>query len=160
MEAILYVVNQMNGLDGSWLYDILYSADKLHLEKYGRFIFGEMYGATSIQVVPLNVMELLYAKDVELFEAISNFNGWIDAKRECDRDRLSKSDIECLEQSVKGLSLYPQGHYDEAWDKARQRNPRGRLNDIYVEDIVSQFKNSKDLLDYLQGIDQVEKIWR
>jgi hypothetical protein len=160
IEAILYVVNKMSGLDGGWLYDILYSADKLHLERYGRSIFGEMYGATSVQVVPLNVMKLIYAKDAELFEAISNFNGWIDAKRECNRDELSKSDEECLEQSVKNFSVDSQGKYDEAWHKARSRHPNKRVNDIYIEDVVNQFENSKDLLDYLQGIDEIEALWR
>jgi hypothetical protein len=159
IEAILYVINYMNGLDGAWLYDILYSADKLHLEKYGRFIFGETYGATTVQVIPLNIMKLIYAKDTELFSAINSYNGWIEALKGCNKDLLSESDIECLEQSADSYNIGIHS-YDEAWKKARQRNPKIHINDIYIEDIASQFKDGSDLLDYLKEIGELEAIWR
>jgi len=161
IEAILYIVNEVNGLDVVLLSDILYKADKLHLEKWGRFIFGESYQAMSLGVIPSNAFKLIVSKGFDADNPLKFDNGHITALRKADVDRLSQSDTECLDEAIRLCCRCNEADSkDEAWRKAwNSADNKKVIVDIPVEYIVEQFKNSEILLDYLKEIDAIEALW-
>ena len=157
VAAVHYIAHEIQEISFEMLYSILYNADKIHLERYGRFIFGETYGATLNQVIPLNVVGLFLVKD----NALSIESGHVITRGKPDIDELSESDIKCLDKCICDYYINRDRlrNLGEEWIKARERAKGQRLEDILVEDIVAMFPDSQDLLDYLKGIDKIERIW-
>ena len=58
---ILYVASKLQETTFHRIVKLLYFADKLHLERYGRFITGDRYIAMEYGPVPSNVYDMLKA---------------------------------------------------------------------------------------------------
>jgi hypothetical protein len=167
IEAILYVINEIEGLDGNWLSAILYKADKVHLVKYGRFIYGETYAAMRDTVVAMNMMGLIISTaspdDPQLPFKVRDRK--LVALREANLDELSESDKDCLSE---GIAIYFLGKEqlnpccDNAWQKAKNKTSSmgKRICEIQVEDIVKNFKDADSILDYLKENSKLEAMWQ
>ena len=89
---------------------VLYFADKLHMERYGRSICGDTYIAMKFGPVPSGTYDLI--KDVRRHRTHSNNydhaaasfqlvgDDRIKVIRDVNEDLFSDSDIECLNQSI------------------------------------------------------------
>jgi hypothetical protein len=165
IEAVLYVVGELGGLDIGLLSEVLYKADKVHLCKYGRFIYGETYAAIPSGIAAMNVFGLILSlsanNNAQLPFKIGN--GKVIGLRESDMDELSESDLDCLSEGIGAYHLGKErlGTWDNAWCKANgQINTNKRFYEIQVEDIARQCEGADDLLDYLKEMNDIEAIWR
>lgn len=134
--SIGYILKEINNkADFHKVFKIIYFADKKHLVEYGSPISGDFFIAMENGPVPSNIYDLFkeIRKNVNLEKNI--FNQYfsveerytITLKNSPDFSYLSKSDIECLENSIqenKNLSfkkLTDKSH-DEAYKKADMNN--------------------------------------
>ena len=89
IETIIYITNWLSVFkcnQHEYIYIVMYLSDKLHLEKYGRFIYGESYQKLIHGPIP-----------VALNKYVSNF---IIPLREPNLKFLSESDIICLDETI------------------------------------------------------------
>ena len=134
---------------------ILYFADKLHLEKYGRFICGETYKAMESGPCPTGTYSIIQEKaEEQAFNTWSNIDFKIEHSyiikplREPDLGELSKSDIECLDEAIKnnknltGHQMKKKSH-DEAYDSV------GLNEEIPIFNIAKTLSDSDVLLKHL-----------
>jgi uncharacterized phage-associated protein len=104
-EAILFVANRARG-DMYATLKLLYLADKLHLHRYGRFLFGDEHSALPYGPVPQGAYDLVKyvrgtSNDVEYPPAREAFvleGNTIRTLRDVDTSVFSESDEECLNE--------------------------------------------------------------
>ena len=163
IESILYIIE--NGTQPTFHHvsKVFYFADKEHLERYGRFIWGDSYIAMKNGPVPSGVYDLLKIIRGDLSplfyppqKIIDDIHQAIDIlgrygiiiKRKPDAEMLSASDIECLDNSIKkygNLSFrqLTELSHDKAWESADQ-------NDLMeIDHIIAGFDNSAELSEHL-----------
>ncbi len=135
----------------------LYFADKCHLHRYGRFIFGDRYVAMRLGPVPSGAYDLMkiargenpILRCEEVHNAFSVDKNRVLPYVDADLDAFSESDIECLDEGIqecRGLSfgeLKDRSH-DPAWEKADENDS------ITTESIAALASNKEALLKYLQ----------
>ncbi len=158
IDAILYVANRLKSANMYSVLKILYFADKQHLHRYGRFIFGDRYVAMRLGPVPSGAYDLikivrgesplLQCPEVENAFTMDGYRviPYVDA----DMDVFSDSDIECLDQAIEECRDLPfrelkERSHDQAWQAADE-------NDFMtIESIAALAPNYKGpLLEYLQ----------
>lgn len=114
MEVLLYILNSTKGTDIYHVLKILYFAEQKHLVKWGSRINSH----------------ILDKELPEMLQQVAHFAGddapnVLLAKREANLDFLSKSAMECLDESIKeNVSLtfdqLKQKSHDAAWQEAYQ----------------------------------------
>lgn len=158
VAAISYLVSST----GETMYPVLkmlYLADKLHLEKYGRFIVGDHYVAMEKGPVPSVTYDMLkYVRgDRRFFDDGQLAKAAFDLDKQSHRftikldpnvDALSESDIECLDEVVRlcktrGAAYIRDASHDDAW-RATAKN-----DDMAIETIASQFADGPALVQHL-----------
>jgi len=156
-EVILYLVSKLPVHNVYGICKMLYLADKASLEKYGRFLFGDSYVAMKEGGTPSNTYNLLKRLRESPASDLRVDGNNVIALRPADLDYLSKSDIECLDQTI-GKYGNPtnwtdrkEACHDSAWQKAWDRKGIHRSNAIPVESIAEMFEESDDLIDYLMN---------
>ena len=155
IETILYLASKIDDHDIYGICKLLYLADKISLENYGRFIFGESYCAMKGGGTPSHAYDLLKNADnkelrIDGVEVI--------ALREANIDLFSKSDLECLNfivnkyGKVSNLRRARDAH-DNAWKAAWEQRGAKKSVIIPVASIAKQFSDSEDLISYLCNSD-------
>jgi uncharacterized phage-associated protein len=136
---------------------VLYFADKEHMAKYGRLIYGDNYVAMSKGPVPSLAYDIVKdARDgrsavpcipASEFFSVSGYS--ITPLQPPDLDQLSESDTECLEAAMKIYGTMPfillrmKSHEEQAFSEADE-------NDfIPTEAIVRMLPDSDAILDYM-----------
>jgi len=157
LEALLYVAHRVGG-DLYRTLKVLYLADKEHLRRYGRQIYGENYCAMSMG--PTASLAYDTVKDVRenrrytlgISGADSALtvigNDYIKPLRQPDFDELSKSDIRVLteiadEHGDQSFGEVMKATHDEAWEATA-------LNQLMARDtIASSLDNGTELVHHL-----------
>lgn len=156
VEAILYIATNSQQPTFHHIAKLLYFADRLHLERYGRFICGDDYVAMKHGPVPSRVYDMLkvirdgydYISFPEIKGAFRVQEYTVIPQRKPDFEWLSDSEIKCLNESIAAYDKCTFGQltklsHDAAWSSADE-------NDfISLEAIVHSLENSQYLLDYL-----------
>ena len=126
-EALLFVCNKLEVPDKHKISKILYYADKTHLEKYGRLITGDRYVKMDYGPVPSWIYDLIKKNDTE--PEIVEVKGYsLKPLRRENIDEMSESDIECLQEAIKGYAdksfqeLVNESH-DETWHAGTENKP-------------------------------------
>lgn len=167
IEAILYVASKAPIPDLYHVGKILYYADRIHLEKYGRQLTGDKYKAMRNGPVASGTYDILKTGNVEksaqqicpckkelvttafeLFDAKQNHQ--VKVKRDYDADFLSKSDIKCMDEAIElvGRMAFKQLNdysHDAVWESV------GLDEEIPLEIIASNCKDGELLVEYLRG---------
>lgn len=156
IEVILYLVDKIPDSDVYGICKLLYLADKTHLEKYGRFIFGETYCAMENGPTPSNTYDLLKEAGSKPLPELTVEGHRVTALRKANLDYLSESDIECLNQVIDIWGNVPnwqkkEAAHDSAGSKAWEKRGNKRSVMMPVESIAALFDDSSDLLDYLSN---------
>jgi uncharacterized phage-associated protein len=151
LEAFAYIAKNApwNKKNEYNVLKVFYFADKLHMERYGRFIFNDWYAALEKGPVPSNAYDLL--KKIRVSEELPDgleatvkiVKHQVVPLREADEDEFSISDIECINEAIsisKKADLGKLSH-DEAWTQT-PRNCRMDTNTI-----LSTLSNSDSLID-------------
>lgn len=165
IAAIGHLVKQT----GASMYPVMkmmYVADKLHLERYGRFIFGETYAAMEQGPVPSHAYNMVKhvrgdARHPEMELAKQHFayqaqNHEIRLLAEPDLDELSQSDQQCLDEvihmfhSIGQWSIRDMSH-DPAWEAAwKGRRRLSKSSPLPIEQIAASLDTCEALLQHLR----------
>src|SRR5262245_39031345 len=110
LNLVLYVAAKVKEPSFHTISKVIYFADKLHLERYGRLICGDSYVAMKHGPVPSEIYDMM--KDVrgdgfsehwqnarESFEVQGRAT--VVPRQEADLAVFSESDLECLKESIK-----------------------------------------------------------
>jgi Protein of unknown function (DUF4065) len=173
VEAILYVVTRAKS-DLYVTLKLLYLADKIHLERYGRLITDDWYAALQHGPVPSQAYAILQyvrgddqpvtvkkgASDYadrnrakkplapQANRALAVRDRAITALRSPDLDELSKSDIECLDEAVKKFKGFGFSALKEiTHDDAY--NATSPNKEITIESIAAMLKNGRELVRHV-----------
>lgn len=158
IEAIKYVASHTPNQDIYWIGKIIYFADKKHLERYGRLLFGDDYVAMEFGPVPSGTYDLLkaarnYSDMPDFHPAIGEFEiqgkNHVVALRSPDMDVFSESDIECLQEAISeygrlSFSDLCEASHDQAFLSA------DRNGFIDIEQIIAMMPNADALLEYIR----------
>lgn len=170
IEIVVYILNITEELDYYRIFKILYFAEREHLSKYGMRMVTDNFVALENGPVPTELYDAikkeLRTRDLfnELYKAIakvdsSDANYFFKALRKPDMDYLSRSEIDCLDISIKENARLTFGElknksHDIAWKKAWDSNKR--VKNISVKDIAIAGKATNDVLEYLEEHIEVE----
>jgi uncharacterized phage-associated protein len=141
VEAVLWFIE--HGVSNKyWIFKMLFSAEKYHLNKYGRPITGETYIAMEFGTVPKWLFK--YAcKKMGLGFALAG-NSLI-AERKYIRKFFSKTDIEALEygcNEYKNLKTFNEvkdkNHKEPAWEKAWKKHGARKEVPMRFEDFIHE----------------------
>ena len=166
LEVVIYVSHRTNNLFN--IVKTLYYADKFHLERYGRLITGDHYIAMGEGPVPSGAYDLIrlirgdeFAYDSKIVEAHpenaleakrDRTNTIVNPYRASNRELLSESDIECLEEAIekyanmKPKALWKLVHKEIAFLETEQDKPIS-----FRKIITLDIPNGKDVLEYLDS---------
>ena len=152
LEAFAYIAEHAPAHKKN-MYNVLkvfYLADKLHMERFGRFIFDERYSAMLKGPVPSTAYDLIkeIKRGNELPFSIPSpvaldSNHIVTAIRQADEDLFSGSDLLCIDEVIKlseSEDLGDQSH-DDAWKNT------GTNHFMSTEAILSTLQNSNALLE-------------
>jgi len=160
LHAILYVADKLQREDNLYAtLKVIYFADKDHLHRYGRFIFGDNYVAMSHGPAPSGAYDIVkYVRgdgwDIGFEEARAAFtvkdNKHIQLYENPNIDVFSDSDIECLDRAIAeygklSFSELKRRSHDAAYDQAD-------LNEsIPIEAIAATFADGQSLIEHLHN---------
>lgn len=163
IEVIKFIATHAPRPDYYWVLKILYQADKLHLQKYGRLICGDDYVAMKHGPVPSCTYDLL--KEARMFNSMPEFHPApedieiqdehrVVPLRDPNMDLFSESDIECLRESIKiygnmTFKELKEASHDQAYLSA------GENDFIDIEQIISTFPNAKAVLENVRDCSHV-----
>ncbi len=162
IEIILWLANREENEAAEILKIIgmLFLADILHLNRYGRPVSGDMYRATPCGPVPAMTYDLLRRDPLALNCAgapqgklpfVVDFGYMVTPFREPDLDQLSKSDVEALEET---WSLHREADF-------RGRNSPTRNHPAWVEaaggmiryeDLLDEENRTPEIIEDLQSL--------
>lgn len=162
LEAIIWISNRHQKPTALVIAKLLFFADKLHLENYGRPIIGDTYIAMSNGPVPSLVYNIIkrdaYRLDDDtLTDTLSSLNvveqphPTVIPLREEDADFFSESDIECLEAVMEKYAmastrlLYRDSHANRAWHDATENSTMD-----YELMINSNLENRDEIVEHLK----------
>lgn len=156
VEAVIYIAYRSTDPSFHHISKLLYFADRMHLERYGRLIFGDTYIAMKHGPVPSGVYDILkdarqqtgFYRYREAAGAFTVNDYFVQPNRTPNLDWLSDSDIECIDEAIELYDLKSFGDltklsHDDAWHNA------DRNNAISLESIVQSLGNPDDLLGHL-----------
>ncbi|MCC8376484.1 hypothetical protein CKY10_11505 [Photorhabdus sp. HUG-39] len=164
IEAILYVASIAPISDVYHVGKILYFADRLHLERYGRLITGDNYLAMKDGPVAVNAYDIIKVArgdgrfipnkcDVDVIRSLLSVEGrhgnhQIRALRDFDEDVFSDSDIDCINEAIEkygNLSFKEirDISHDSVWMTANQNR------EIPLDVIAASCKDGDKLVAYL-----------
>jgi uncharacterized phage-associated protein len=159
LETLIYVASKEQR--SYWALKAIYFADKEHLAKYGRQIFGDSYIAMKHGPVPSLAYDIV--KDVQgrnswiqfddpvpssVFSAPDNHT--LIPQREADKRYLSKTELLCLDNActfVSSLSFAQlrEKSHDKAYLSVEQDE------EIPIEKVVETLENGKEVSDYINA---------
>lgn len=141
---------------------MMYIADKMHLERFGRFISGDSYVAMKQGPVPSATYNMIkHVRGEGGLEEFACAKAYLGYKDHCiqlrarpDYDELSASDIECLQEVARAYSTVGKWSvrdmsHDDAWEGAWRRRFFRKAIPMGVEEIARQFEEGSKLVDHL-----------
>jgi uncharacterized phage-associated protein len=160
VEAILYIAQHIEQPTFHRISKVMYFADRVHLEKYGRFICGDSYVAMKHGPVPKYTYDILKVVRGDSY-TVKNFDLKLAEKafividkflvkphRDAQLEYFSESDLECLDGAIAQygsmtFSQLSELSHDKAWQAADENQH------INIEHIVATLTNCEELLDLL-----------
>lgn len=162
IELIVFIAENLKSADMHSVSKILYLADKLHLQEYGRLICGDKYIAMDYGPVPSAIYDMMKVADNrftldadwdelinEAIEVSSNHRN-VKPKRKSDKEKLSDSEVECLKITINDYGKKTFGEltditHDDAWKMTNSNET------ISLDSIVSTLPNSEEVLEYIHS---------
>ncbi len=144
--AILYIAKHIDVSDKIRIAKVLYVADKFHLNRYFRFILGDVYARLPRGSAPSNVLDMLKS-DSEAFQIVGYR---IIPLQEPDMDELSPSDVEALDLAIEACKGKDwQTLSEESHDAIYDANEFSHF--ISVDDFISHMENEPALRQFLSN---------
>ncbi len=156
VEALLYVTARVPNMYKAL--KVLYFADRLHLWRHGRLVYGDTYVAMRHGPVPSAGYDILKASTPAfpcdaLAEARRQFRHHGHRRvpvRPADVSLLSESETECLDEAIRRYGAWSvtrlrAASHDPAYDGVDENDA------ISPEDIARSLPDGEELLGYLRG---------
>ena len=135
LEGLVWIAHKKPGLTRYYFVKIMYLAEKLHLQRYGRPIYGDPLFALEFGPVPTITYDLVkedfnyrtedmadaFYSSLSVSDTPKGYKAFT-AKRAPDLDWFSTSDIECMEEAFNTFAGLP---FSEIMDKTH-REPEWR----------------------------------
>lgn len=136
IEGLVWLATQAPNLEHYWIGKIIYAANRTHLNKYGRPVFGERIKALPYGPVPSFALDVVNGNitsprlKVYVEQALDTVPGTtpkgkcLRAKRQPNEDLFSRTDIEELRLALEKYKTYSfedlteETHKDPAWKDA------------------------------------------
>ena len=171
VNSLLYILNKFEDkkTDSHKLFKILYFAEREHLKLYGRSITDDSYAAMEYGPVPSTGFDIINCskgkKFDEDYEEASNIfiadydDFYVSTDKEPDLEWLSKTEIDCLDNSFEDNSVLSfkqltEKAHDEAWNEA--------WNDaIHNMDILKIAKSggaNSEMIEYLKSNEEIKNM--
>jgi len=159
VHTLAYVITKLGGaVDVYILLKIIYFADKRHLNRYGRFLFGDTYVAMKAGPVPSGAYDAVkiarggsaWCRPHPLAKELLAVNeNNVCALAKPDLDFFSESDLECLNEAIEECRNLD---WREIWRRSH-RDPAFRAADFNGEmpitSIARSLPNAEAVLEYL-----------
>ena len=164
IEVIVYLASKMAKLpnsDGNLIHVMkaIFFADKHHLERYGRLINGERYHRLPHGHMPTGAYDIFkYVRGDGFYwdahpaeDAFSVGGDTIipSPSRKPNFDRLSKSDLECLDIAVEMVKDLSFEELKELCAKEPSYDAVTTGSEIPLREIIKSLDNGKQLLEHL-----------
>ena len=162
ISALLYIAQRVKEPSYHPVVKVMYFADLCHLERYGRMIFGGDYRAYEYGPVPHEVYGMLMAAERKP-NGISTEAPFQIKKRgrqkiiyalaDPNRDLLSESELECLDEAIadwgnEDFGVRTEASHGPVWQKAWDTKHNSPMP---LEDIVMTLSGGAQLLEHLQN---------
>ncbi len=161
LETLIFVSGHSPGKDIHHLLKVLYYADKLHLQKYGRPVTGDTYIKMNAGPVGSYAYDLLKQNNYLPENHLARINSALSIDRSgpypvvhprggADIDYLSATDEECIKEAIKFCrdknfhELCNETHLEKPWIKAELNKP------MDYEDFIDDVSNNKEVLSYIR----------
>jgi len=164
LGAILYVASKAPIPDIYHVGKILWFADRVHLERYGRLITGDNYKAMKDGPVAENSYDIIKiaqgkgryipngieVQDIKaaltVYDKSDSYR--VQPLRNSDNEVFSESDLKCIDEAIIQYGKLSFGEirdisHDDVWLSATEND------DIPLEIIALSCKNGKKLIEYL-----------
>ncbi len=155
IESILYISNRIPNPDTYGVCKTLYVADKLSLERFGRFIFDESYAALQEGATPSKAYNIIKVARTDSLPEFKVINDDIIVSRDANLEWLSQSDIQCLDEVIAKYGANPVLRrdlaHDEAWSKSWSKRGTKKSVPIPIEEIAKTLPDSNVIIDYLNN---------
>lgn len=154
LEAFAYIAEKNPRKSNYYnVLKVFYLADKMHMEKFGRYIFDESYLALAKGPVPGNAFTMIQElRDhgkltCALVSPVRIVGHQVVVERKYDDQYFSESDLECIDEVIALSATKDLGDlsHDEAWNKAFKEGLHYMPDDY----IVSSLKNAELLKDLI-----------
>jgi uncharacterized phage-associated protein len=138
VEALTYIASQWPGITVFFASKVLFFAEKQHLNRYGRPIVADTFVAMASGPVPSTLYDFMKGQldqsgDPEAITRALSVScdpyRRVTALRQADRDALSPSDVECLDDAIAFCRARTFGalsnltHQEKAWLTAPVNGP-------------------------------------
>jgi uncharacterized phage-associated protein len=167
--AVLYIADSAPKPTFAHIGKILYQADKISLQLYGRPICGDPYIAYADGPLPDHIYQVMRRTNQSDQKIARDWGFRVDKRfvdngrnpapivvpiEEPDLDNLSRSDLKCIDEAIRAIGHLRYGElsqvtHDGAWHKAQERAQYGDST-IALEDIVETLPNGDEILEYLR----------
>lgn len=162
LEGLIFLAREMPGKDFHSLLKILFYADKFHLQKYGRPVFGDTYRKMSYGPVGSIAYDILKKNDFLPGNILKKINDSLTVKKEegipavfaqrdPDLDYFSESDLECLREAINECekmdfnSLTEKVHKEKAWEEAEINSEMDY--ELFVDENLT---DREELIEYMK----------
>ncbi len=159
LNAVLYIIQQMGGkVDMHKIFKTLFFADQEHLSKYGRTITGDVYIAMNYGPVPSKTDDIFKAVRGDSFFSAGELSKYfhftnhyyVQNDKKADLDYLSKSDLMCIDASIKMCKDKSFGQLTEmshglAWQNTAKDRP------MSFSDILREKGDSEGYVNYISN---------
>lgn len=175
-SVILYILESFpKGIDNLKLYKLMYFAQQEHLCRFGRTIFDDTFKALHLGPVPTFTQKAFechimndemtenmrqFCQSFEVTKVSNDHNKQvtrISSTDKPDMDELSKSDVECLDNTIKkygkmtAYALSDLSHGDQAWKDTREKMKEDpEMNRITSVEILKAANASPEMIDYVK----------
>lgn len=155
LEAFAYIAARNRSKNNFYnVLKVFYLADKIHMDRFGRFIFEENYVAMDKGPVPshaYNLIQQLRANghvDCGVDSPVRIEGVTVVVERPFDDELFSESDIECMDEVIELSRTKDLGDlsHDEAWVRTRQLNKHFMPNE-YILDLLGDSDLLKSLVN-------------
>ena len=142
LEAILWILNKHKKVNMYNLMKVLFHADCLSINKYGKPITGDTYCAFQFGTVPEVIYkgfinkDILYSFYFDIIEVpikiTSDYH--LIPCREAKEEHLSENDKECLKEGIKEYlhlsfeEVKNKNHFNKAYKAAYKKSPNGPID--------------------------------
>lgn len=155
LHTMLYILNKAGkALDFHKIFKIMYFAERKHLARYGRMITEDDYIKMDNGPVPSaaydilkNVKELPTSKYKNQFRVYGRYQ--VEALENYDEDEFSKTDLECLDESINeninlSFGQLTNKSHDDAWEYAQYS--------LNVNEMAEAEGASLEMIKYINNI--------